>query len=82
MIGKQLPDIFWLTEITLPDLYIANKAALISIVTQINTNKQIFRRLPKFCYLLIKNKYYILNLPTGGHYKIYERITDIETYDW
>ena len=81
-VGEQLPDRFWLTEVTLPDLYLANKTALISIVTQINTYRQIFIRLPRLGYLIIKNKYYRLDLPTSGHYKIYERISDIETYDW
>ncbi|MBM4066605.1 MAG: hypothetical protein FJ266_13365 [Planctomycetes bacterium] len=81
-VGEQMPDRFWLTEVTLPDLYLANKTALISIVTQLNTDRQIFIRLPRLGYLIIQNKCYRLDLPTSGHYKIYERISDIETYDW
>ncbi|MDP3296770.1 MAG: hypothetical protein Q8N09_04130 [Thermodesulfovibrionia bacterium] len=82
VIKKQLPDIFWLTEITLPDLYIANKAALISIVTKKNSYRQVFIRFPKFCYLYIKNEYFKVTLPTGSHYKLFERPNDIPTYDW
>jgi len=82
VIEKQLPNRFWLTEITLPDLYIANKSALISIVTTKNTDKQIFVRFPKLCYLLINREYFQIELPTSSHYKLFERPNDIPTYDW
>lgn len=82
VIEKQLPNRFWLTEITLPDLYIANKSALISIATTKNSDKQLFVRFPKLCYLLIKKDYYRIALPTGSHYKLFERPNDIPTYDW
>lgn len=82
VIKKQLPNSFWLTKITLPDLYLANKTALISIVTIKDSDKQIFIRFPKFCYLYIENEYFIIDLPTDSHYKLFERPNDIPTYDW
>ena len=82
VIRKQLPKSFWLTEITLPDLYIANKAALISIVTKKDSDKQIFIRFPKFCYLYIKNEFIMVDLPTSSHYKLFKKPNDIPTYDW
>lgn len=82
VIKKQLPNSFWLTEITLPDLYIANKAALISVVTKKDSDKQIFIRFPNFCYLYIKDEYFKVTIPTGSHYKLFERPNDISTYDW
>lgn len=82
VIEKQLPNRFWLTEITLPDLYVANKSALISIVTTKNTDKQIFVRFPKLCYLLINREYFQIELPTSSHYRLFERPNDIPTYDW
>ena len=84
LIKKQLPKIFWLTEITLPDLYVANKTALISIITSKDGNEQIFIRFPKFCYLYMEkeNDFWQIDLPTNSHFKLFERPNVEATYDW
>ena len=82
LIHKVLPEKFWLTEITLPDLYIANKSTLISIVSELNTGKEIFLRFPKLCYITIDDKYYPFELSTGSHFQIYLKDSDIETFEW
>jgi len=82
-VTKKFPDSFWLTEITLPDLYIANKSALISIASTLDTGKIIFLRFPDFGLFINKTgQFETIDLPTGSHYEIFQRKQDIETYDW
>ncbi|MDP2168604.1 MAG: hypothetical protein Q8J64_09780 [Thermodesulfovibrionales bacterium] len=82
-ITRHLPENFWLTEITLPDLYIANKTALISIVSTFETGNICFIRLPRLCsYINGGDVVESVDLPTNGHYKIYTKKNDNETFDW
>ena len=53
-ICAELPKKFWLTEITLPDLYIANKTVLINYVSDLITGKLLFIIFPNFCFIFSK----------------------------
>lgn len=82
-ITQQLPDRFWLTEITLPDLYIANKTALISIASDLSTGELCFMRIPKLCiYINDNGRVDGVISPSKSHYKIFTRKNDNETFDW
>ncbi|MFA4829278.1 MAG: hypothetical protein WC855_12475 [Thermodesulfovibrionales bacterium] len=82
-ITQQLPNKFWLTEITLPDLYIANKTALISIASELSTGEPCFMRIPKECRYINENgKVESVVLPTKSHYRIFARRNENETFDW
>jgi hypothetical protein len=82
-IYKLLPEIFWLTEISLPDLYSANKTALVSVVTSINTGNLVFVRLPNF-YIIpkVKNGFDIQDLETVSHFKIFVRNEEAVAFEW
>jgi len=82
-IAAHLPESFWLTEITLPDLYVANKAVIINFISDLKNGDLLFFRFPKFCVMFKKGKPpEILELNTLGHFKLYSREHNIETFDW
>lgn len=82
-ICTRMPEKFWLTEITLPDLYIANKTVLINYVSDLNTGELLFIRLPKYCFLLGKERApEVTVLNTLGHFPLYSLDHDTETFDW
>ncbi len=82
-ICAELPKKFWLTEITLPDLYIANKTVLINYVSDLVTGELLFIRFPKFCFIFSKTgELEIIELKTLGHFKLYSLDHDTDTFDW
>ncbi len=82
-ICEQLPDKFWLTEITIPDLYVANKTVLINYVSDLKTGDLLFIRLPKYCFIFSdEDELEIIELKTLGHFKLFSLERDHETFDW
>jgi hypothetical protein len=82
-ISKHIPDKFWLTEVSLPDLYTANKTDLVNIISDLNTGQIKFMRFPKICGLLKSGRIIdVLYLETGSHYDLYSQSSSVETFDW
>lgn len=82
-IESRLPPDFWLTEITLPDLYIANKSILISFISDINTEEPIFFRFPQIFGLVNKkNQFDTWKIPTTSHHKLFQKKNDPDSFDW
>jgi len=82
-IGAHLPEGFWLTEISLPDLYAANKTVIINFISDLKNGNLLFFRFPKFCVLFKKGKTpEFLELNTLGHFKLYSIEHNVQTFDW
>jgi uncharacterized protein YozE (UPF0346 family) len=91
-----LPDRFWLSEITLPDLYAANKHKIIDFfyrsnnpddVTDPNDKKMKQRWLQvRFPYVLMKRnadeKISSHSLAVKSHYPLYPHNTDVDKQEW
>lgn len=82
-ICAHLPERFWLTEISLPDLYVANKTVLINYISDLRSGELLYFRFPKF-YVVIKKTEppEITELDTLGHFKLYSLDHDTDTFDW
>ena len=82
-IAAHLPEGFWLTEISLPDLYAANKTVIINFISDLKNGNCLFFRFPKFCVLFKKGKIpEFLELNTLGHFKLYSIEHSVKTFDW
>jgi len=82
-ITDHLPVNFWLTEITLPDIYLANKAVIINFISDLKNGDLLFFRFPKFCVLFKKGKPpELLELNTLGHFNLYSIDHTVKTFDW
>lgn len=93
---RNLPDYFWLSEISLPDLYVANKSKLVDFfypcdnpetpyeneVTERLIKSWIQARMP---HVLIQNnngKLSIREISVGSHCPIFRFETELESLDW
>lgn len=92
-----LPDYFWLTEITLPDLYTANKHKLIDLLYRCDkklndmgkedyteeeiANRLIQIRFPGTCYINRKSNNTI-NLSVKSHYPLYRNYKESRIPEW
>ncbi|MFH1702031.1 MAG: hypothetical protein ABIB41_01195 [Nitrospirota bacterium] len=86
-----LPEYFWLTEITLPDIYTANKNKIIDFIYRCDKNptdniKEMFKRwiqirFPEACHFN-KNGATPIIFSVKSHYPIYRNFKDIETPEW
>lgn len=85
-IMEGLPEIFWLTEITLPDLYTANKTKLVDIFYKSDADKDVREenwiqtRLPGF--LIKKSKKTFVPLGVSSHYPLFRFKEAHEIYEW
>ncbi len=82
-ICEHLPEKFWLTEISLPDLYVANKTVLINYISDLQSGKLLCFRFPKFCIIFRKTEEpEIIELDTLGHFKLFSLDHSTDTFDW
>ena len=85
-IMEGLSEIFWLTEITLPDLYTANKTKLVDIFYKSDADRDvrdenwIQTRLPGF--LIKKSKKTFVPLGVSSHYPLFRFKEAHEIYEW
>ncbi|MBI5188937.1 MAG: hypothetical protein HZA07_07755 [Nitrospirae bacterium] len=80
---EKMPDNFWLTEITFPDLYVANKSALIHIASSFINGEPLYIQIPKFSTFYRDFKPRIaFDHEVGGHRAIYSIPSSNETFDW
>lgn len=83
---EDLPEKFWLTEVTLPDLYTANKTKLVDIFHTSNGDRYnrkenwIQTRLPGF--LIKKSESQPVPLDVSSHYPLFRFKENCEVCEW
>ncbi len=87
-IVQDLPNYFWLTEISLPDIFMANKNKLIDVIISKDSHGDsagynynvLFIRLPGIGIKPNKNETQILNVTS--HYPLFRVDPDLPTLEW
>jgi hypothetical protein len=92
---RSLPDYFWLSEVSIPDLYTANKSKIVDIIYTCNqptrenepidekniAKRWIQIRFPGACYFNKKSKKPI-PLSVKSHFPLYRREKEIKGAEW
>ncbi|MHC4183664.1 MAG: hypothetical protein ACYSR0_09970 [Planctomycetota bacterium] len=93
-ITKDLPDNFFLTEITLPDLYTANKTKIVDILyscdkkasseTSEIKKRWLLARMPEVCYFnpIVYSDKVALSLPVKSHFPLFRKNKDKKIPEW
>lgn len=86
-----LPDLFWLSEITLPELYTANRNKIVDVIYRCDYHseeeEEIFKNWIqiRFPFVLIKlkgDKPIAIPMSVKGHYPLFKHKSDKEFLDW